>query len=391
MYKGSTRRLEESSINRSTLNSTVLSETTNQLIEREIDNYTRMLEQDKRKFFRVQEGRNETIKEFTEKTRELENLLGREFKSETMKRRGEVKILERELEQGINSYNEVIANNKQLKADIDELRKEKLNQKEAMRRLTLRLADHHSLIAQKQEEIASKKEHIQLAKQDILKLKMQNEGEAKEFREEVTGIKGNLRGSKSKNYLFKRKSEMDQKNEATDTQPLVRYRLRVLIGKNKERMRIIENYRKTMTAIWKSFEEIKEESGIGDIEEITNTFIKHEQQNHFIYEYINKLNKEIEDLQEQTQQLTQKIREQKETNDAYAQQLGPTPQKISQHYAETHFVQHCQAKIDHFEHFLKESEPIVREVRRLMGEEGEEELTQFNVESQLAKIESMIN
>jgi chromosome segregation ATPase len=211
----------------------VLSETTNQLIEREIDNYTRMLEQDKRKFFRVQEGRNETIKEYSEKTKELENLLGREFKSETMKRRGEVKILERELEQGINSYNEVIANNKQLKADIDELRKEKLNQKEAMRRLTLRLADHQTLIAQKQEEITSKKEHIQLAKQDILKLKMQNEGEAKEFREEVTGIKGNLRGSKSKNYLFKRKSEMDQKNEATDTQPLVRYRLRVLISKNK--------------------------------------------------------------------------------------------------------------------------------------------------------------
>ena len=59
---------------------------------------------------------------------------------------------------------------------------------------------------------------------------------------------------------------MEQKNEATDTQPLVKYRLRQLITQNKERVRIIENYRKAMTAIWKSFEQIKEESGTSDLE-----------------------------------------------------------------------------------------------------------------------------
>lgn len=50
---------------------------------------------------------------------------------------------------------------------------------------------------------------------------------------------------------------MEQKNEATDTQPLVRYRLRQILAKNKERIRIIENYRKSMSAIWQAFEEIK--------------------------------------------------------------------------------------------------------------------------------------
>jgi hypothetical protein len=58
---------------------------------------------------------------------------------------------------------------------------------------------------------------------------------------------------------------MEQKNEATDTQPLVKYRLRQLINQNKEKIRIVENYRKSMTAIWKSFEEIKEESGTNDL------------------------------------------------------------------------------------------------------------------------------
>lgn len=46
-----------------------------------------------------------------------------------------------------------------------------------------------------------------------------------------------------------------------------------------------------MEAIRKGFEEIKEESGINDLEEITSTFLKQEQQNHFIYEYIGKLNR----------------------------------------------------------------------------------------------------
>lgn len=32
---------------------------------------------------------------------------------------------------------------------------------------------------------------------------------------------------------------MEQKNEATDTQPLVKYRLRQLINQNKERIRIV--------------------------------------------------------------------------------------------------------------------------------------------------------
>jgi len=45
---------------------------------------------------------------------------------------------------------------------------------------------------------------------------------------------------------------MEPKGE-TDTLPLVRYRMRHLIAKNKERVKVIENYRKTMEAITKGF------------------------------------------------------------------------------------------------------------------------------------------
>lgn len=52
MYKG--KKLEESSIIHKSFNSSIFNESTNQVFEREIDNYTRLLEQDKRKFFRAQ-------------------------------------------------------------------------------------------------------------------------------------------------------------------------------------------------------------------------------------------------------------------------------------------------------------------------------------------------
>jgi hypothetical protein len=79
MYRGNNKKLEESYFN-NTINTT-LSETTNQVFEKEIDNYTRILEQDKRKFFRAQENRNDTIKDYSIKQKELEYLKSKQYKT----------------------------------------------------------------------------------------------------------------------------------------------------------------------------------------------------------------------------------------------------------------------------------------------------------------------
>lgn len=79
MYKG--KKLEESSIIQKSFSTSLLTEAPTQTFEREIDNYTRLLEQDKRKFFRVQENRNEAVKEFSKRSKELEALKGKQFSS----------------------------------------------------------------------------------------------------------------------------------------------------------------------------------------------------------------------------------------------------------------------------------------------------------------------
>lgn len=51
-----------------------------------------------------------------------------------------------------------------------------------------------------------------------------------------------------------------------------------------------------MKVIDEAFTQIKESSGIIDIEEIMNTFIKSEEQNYSLYNYVDLLSSEIDNL-----------------------------------------------------------------------------------------------
>ncbi len=57
-----------------------------------------------------------------------------------------------------------------------------------------------------------------------------------------------------------------QATETSDTQPIVKLRIRNIIHQNKEKIRIAELYKKNMEKIQQSFEDIKRESGICDLE-----------------------------------------------------------------------------------------------------------------------------
>jgi hypothetical protein len=51
-----------------------------------------------------------------------------------------------------------------------------------------------------------------------------------------------------------------------------------------------------MKLIEEAFNDIKEKSGINTLEEITNTFIKSEEQNYSLYNYLDELNQSIDKL-----------------------------------------------------------------------------------------------
>merc|ERR1712054_143365 len=64
-----------------------------------------------------------------------------------------------------------------------------------------------------------------------------------------------------------------------------------------------------------AFNKIKAATGISDIEELVSTFIKNEDQNFSLFNYVNEQTNDIEKLEEQIQQL-------KEEEQKYAQESG---------------------------------------------------------------------
>lgn len=102
-----------------------------------------------------------------------------------------------------------------------------------MKKITSRIEEYSELLGKELEEIERKKQVIGQTRQEIISIKMQNESQAKLFRSEVGSVQANLAASKSGSQILKRKSEIEQKTEGVDTQPLVRYRLRHLIMRNK--------------------------------------------------------------------------------------------------------------------------------------------------------------
>jgi|TARA_B110000305_G_C19343118_1_gene590205 hypothetical protein len=70
---------------------------------------------------------------------------------------------------------------------------------------------------------------------------------------------------------------------------IMKLRVNKLIGKNKEKKRLVDLYLKNAMIIEAAFEQIKDNSGISNIDEIVTTFIKAEEQNYSLFNYVNML------------------------------------------------------------------------------------------------------
>jgi len=72
-------------------------------------------------------------------------------------------------------------------------------------------------------------------------------------------------------------------------------------------VKVIDQYRKNMAVIDEAFQVIKESSGITDIDEIMNTFIKSEEQNYSLFNYVNMLTQDLDFLEENNKDLESEI------------------------------------------------------------------------------------
>lgn len=148
----------------------------------------------------------------------------------------------------------------------------------------------------------------------------------------------------------------------TDTATVLKKRLTKIIYNNKEKVRLIDNYQKNMKTIDEAFNTIKEATGLTDIEEIQDTFIKGEEQNYGLLTYVDVLGQEIDNLEDSNKQLEQKVASLRIENADKQRILNATPEEQKRKRKIERVINDKKKEVDDFESFLQEIQPQMLQV-----------------------------
>ena len=88
---------------------------------------------------------------------------------------------------------------------------------------------------------------------------------------------------------------------------ILKLRLAKIVATNREKKRLMDQYLRNVKVIEDAFEQIKEATGITAIDEIVTSFIKAEEQNYSLGNYINKLTDETDQLEASNNEIREQI------------------------------------------------------------------------------------
>lgn len=181
-----------------------------------------------------------------------------------------------------------------LKKEINALRQEKIMYKNNLKSLEsdIEKADHE--ITQLMENIEASQNNSKMSQNLMLSLKMKNEEDKSNYYKRLNELNKQLKDPKLNRGSRIKTGEIHAIQN--DTASVLKNRLTKLILNNKEKVKLIDNYQRNMKVIDEAFNTIKEATGLTDIKEIQNTFIKGEEQNYNLLTYVDVLNQEIDAL-----------------------------------------------------------------------------------------------
>lgn len=87
----------------------------------------------------------------------------------------------------------------------------------------------------------------------------------------------------------------------------MKLRLAKIVATNREKKRLMDQYLRNVKVIEDAFEQIKEATGITAIGEIVTSFIKAEEQNYSLLNYVNKLTNETDQLEDSNKEIREQI------------------------------------------------------------------------------------
>eukprot|EP00347_Sterkiella_histriomuscorum_P022526 403338159 len=288
-----------------------------QRLQREADNFTKKFEHEKKRLMILEDQLKQANEELNEKKENIKQI--RPPTAKMQKDGYQIKLFENQLEKSLVKYNDLQATNRKLRQEIDVMRKEQRNQirvnKTLVKDISLTADDAKKLnVTTYQGQRISEETNNQ-----ILALKAKHEAEKYNFERKIKDLQDKLKEKDDSELERTRTKEMSgtkklvtQQTEFSNPAALLKLRLQKWTTNNKEKKNLMDMYIRNVKIIEDAFDQIKEATGISSTEEIVTTFIKAEEQNYSLYNYVNMLNSEIDMIEEQNKNIESEIRRHEE-------------------------------------------------------------------------------
>jgi chromosome segregation ATPase len=296
-----------------------LYETETQRLQKDADNFTKLLENEKRdegKYKSMLEKEVKSLHELKDKLREK-----RPSTKEQKRKAATIKLLENQLHKEIVKYNQTVADNDKLRKEIDKLRKDKKAGEEVHAKLQRQLQFIDTDTMETAKDRNEKRRQIEQDTLSTIHMRAQYEKKKTEFNNNISTLKQRLK----EKIEDQKEDERFHRGDATDgkmggiANPLEIVSLRLDNWKTRVRHKkeTLDKYIRHIGIIKDAFDQIKKATGIGSTQEIVVTFTKSHEQSEALNSHLNALEHDLDTIEEANRELRRELRAKEKTLSEY--------------------------------------------------------------------------
>jgi DNA repair exonuclease SbcCD ATPase subunit len=224
----------------------------------------------------------------------------------------QIRILENRVEKALIRFNEAIAHNKTLRDEIDDLRRERVVFENVYRKMERDLQDKKRQMAEIIELSNQSYEQRDTFQMEIAAIEQSNRKEQEEFQEQMVEL-GRMLDNELRLPVpgANRPASRDVRSSGMNASGSLGQSGKLdgseKTGKHGDRTDVLASMERIQN-FEEAFNKIRAATGISDIEELVKNFIKNEDHNFSLFNYVNEQNNEIEKLEEHISYLREEER-----------------------------------------------------------------------------------
>jgi chromosome segregation ATPase len=272
------------------------------------DTYVRRIELEKKRVAELDRKIADVQEKIQQQRTAMGGIQGAKETNESINRK--IKGMENKLDKALQKYNEVVAQNKQIRDGIDTLRREKLVYTNIYKKLQTELEEKreklNDLLAKGEMAVRER----EAAKKRMEELRKKAENEQEEFKRDWQELTNIIEKDKRiKEFVQKegaekkRREELGETEDGTETEnDLLKRVAKSAWGVVRDKASIKHSVKK-VEQYEEAFKKIYEATGITEIEELVKTFVEAEKHNYSLFNYVNELTNDMEKLEQEISEI----------------------------------------------------------------------------------------